>query len=186
MIKFVLHGGNTSEVNKDNNSFFREMTVNQKKSLKVLLCYFACEEEDIDKKFKQDIGKFKKYSIKKKLEFDVAEVKTFGEQIKKSDAIYLRGGNTSWLVNKLMRTKDLEKLLEGKVVGGSSAGVYCLAKYYFGNDSKKLGKGIGVLNIKAFCHYRNNDTIIIEKLTSYKEKLPLLILPNYKWVVMYK
>jgi peptidase E len=186
MIRFVLHGGNTSEVNRDNSSFFREMTIGKRGRLKVLLNYFAREDKDVEKLSKQDVTKFRKHSINKKIEFKIAEPKALSEQLKWADVFYVRGGWTDWLTKKQMMTKNLEKLLDGKVVGGSSAGVYCWSKYYYGNDSRKISKGLGIIPIKAYCHYQPKDIKIVEKLTSYKERLPLLVLPNYKWVIMYK
>jgi peptidase E len=186
MIKFVLHGGDTSENNNDNNSFFREMTVSRKKNINILLNYFSRKAEDVERCFNQDTKRFKKVSFVKDLEFKIADPKKLAEQLNWADVMYMRGGWTELLIKKLAKTKDLEKLMEGKVIGGSSAGVYCLAKYYYGNDSKKIGKGLGILKLKTYCHYENKDAKIVEQLTSYKEDLPLLALPNYKWVVMYK
>lgn len=186
MIKFVLHGGNTSENNRDNNSFFREMTVSNKRKLRILLNYFSREKSYQPKLFKQDVTRFKKLSLVKNLDFMLAEPDKLSQQLKQADVMYMRGGWTEWLVKKLALTKDLEKLLSNKVVGGSSAGVYALTKYYLGNDAKRIGKGLGILSIKAYCHYEKKDTDIVKKLSSYKEKLPILVLPNYKWFVMYK
>jgi len=186
MVKFVLHGGNTSELNKDNNSFFREMTFSNKKKLKILLNYFAREDSGLKKLSEQDSKRFKKLTLVKNIDFDIAYPNKLYKQLEWADVMYMRGGRTEWLTKKLYQTNNLEKLFQGKVIGGSSAGVYTLVAYYYGNDSRKIGTGLGILNIKAYCHYEPKDAKTIEKLTSYKEKLPLLVLPNYKWVVMYK
>jgi hypothetical protein len=186
MIKFVLHGGNSSEINLDNNSFFKEMTVSEKNKLRILLNYFSREESEIAKLSDQDMKRFKKLSVSKNLEFEIAQPDKLSEQLKRADVMYMRGGWTNWLTEKLLLTRNLNKLLDNKVIGGSSAGVYTLTKYYYGNDSKRLGKGLGILPIKAYCHYEPKDMKVINKLASYKERLPLLVLPNYKWVVMYK
>lgn len=186
MIKFVLHGGHTSKANMDNSGFYREMTADQKGKLKILLNYFARKEEDIERLSRQDIQKFKKYSANKNIEFKIAKSDNLESQLKWADVMYMRGGWTEWLTKKLSKTPNLEKSFDDKVIGGSSAGVYTLVKYYYGNDSKRIGKGLGILSMKAYCHYETKDKAIVKKLSSYKEKLPLLILPIYKWVVIYK
>jgi len=167
MIKFVLHGGNTSENNRDNNSFFREMTVSSKKKLKILLNYFSRDGSEHTKLYKQDVARFKKLSLVKNLDFMMAEPDKLSQQLKLADVMYMRGGWTEWLTKELSLTKNFEKLLSNKVIGGSSAGVYCLSKYYYGNDVGKIGEGLGILPIKAYCHYEKNDTDIVKKLASY-------------------
>jgi peptidase E len=186
MIKFVLHGGNTSEVNRDNNNFFKEMTVSNKKRLRILLNYFARDKYELNEVSGQDIKRFKKLSVVENLNFEIAQPGKLSEQLKYVDVMYIRGGSTERLMKQLLLTKDFEKCIDGKTIRGSSAGVYVLAKYFYSNDSKIIGKGLGILNIKTYCHYEPTDIKIVNKLASYKEKLPLLILPNYKWVVMYK
>lgn len=186
MVKFLLHGGYTNYRNKDNNDFYKEMTTGFSGDVRVLINCFARDEKQVVEKVKRHKERLLLHGVNKKLEFKVANLEEFDDQIRWSDVIYIDGGDTFQLVKKLSFSRNLEKLFEGKVVGGSSAGVYVLAKYFYSNDVGRIGKGLGILNIKAYCHYEPKDTQIVKKLTSYKEKLPLLILPNYKWVVMYK
>lgn len=80
----------------------------------------------------------------------------------------------------------IEELFEGKIIGGSSAGSYVLGRCYWGNDSHMLGDGLGILNIKIFCHYKPADKKNLETLKEFKEDFPILVLPDYKWVVFYK
>ena len=46
LTKYILHGGNTGEINKYNNNFFKEMTANLKGKIKILLNYFARNESE--------------------------------------------------------------------------------------------------------------------------------------------
>lgn len=184
--KYILHGGNSKEINPENDSFFREITLGSKGKVLVLLNYFSREESEAPTLAEQDKKRLLQNSDNKNLEFEIAKPKKLAEQLKRAYAMYIRGGETTWLTKKMSQTSNLEKLFEGKTIAGSSAGVYVLSKYYWGNDSKKLGRGLGILNLKAFCHYTPNDMKIVKKLLNYKEKLPLLTLPNYKWVVLYK
>lgn len=186
MTKYILHGGNTREVNPDNDSFFQEMTLGGKGKTLVLLNYFSREDNEIEELAKQDKQRFLLNSKNKELEFEIAQPEIFAEQLKKAYVMYMRGGETDKFKEKLSRTSNIEKLFKNKVIAGSSAGVYVLSKYYWGNDNAKIGEGLGILNFKAFCHYQPKDIDIIEKLLQHKEDLPLLVLPNYKWVVLYR
>lgn len=186
MTKFVLHGGNVGDNNNDNTSFFREMTIHPKKEINFLINCFACDPERIEDKFRRHSALFSQHSDNKNISFKLADVDNFGSQLKWADIVFLEGGvATEKLMVKLGVTKNFKKLLDGKTVGGSSAGANCLAKYYFGNESREIAPGLGVLNIKTFCHFELKDGDIVAKLAAFKEDLPIVALPNYKWVTLY-
>ncbi|MDP3093491.1 MAG: hypothetical protein Q8N16_01890 [bacterium] len=46
MTKYILHGGYTKEINRDNDSFFTEITADAKNGAQILLCYFARKSEE--------------------------------------------------------------------------------------------------------------------------------------------
>lgn len=186
MTKYILHGGSTRAINPDNESFFREMTLGLEGKIKILLVYFAVSDEEAEEFAPKDKERFLANSDNKDLEFEVARVEGFAQQVKNSDVIYLRGGDTEQLMEKLKQNPDLKSLFEGKVVGGSSAGAYALCKYYWTHDGLKVGEGLGIFDIKCYCHYVPEGTDILEALRLYKEELPILTLPDYKWVVVYK
>ena len=186
LTKYILHGGNAGEINNDNNSFFREMTLNLDGKIKVLLNYFSRDVGEHKKLAEQDRKILFKISKNKDLEFQVANIKDFEKQLKWMNVMYMRGGITEKLMKKLKNIKNIERFFYGKVIAGSSAGAYALSKYYYGNDSKRLGKGLGIINIKCYCHCKPKDTKIVRKIMRYKEKLPLILLPNYKMHIIYK
>ena len=186
MTKYILHGGDTFKKNDDNNNFFREMTLGLEGRIKILLNYFAREESEFNKLAKQDIKRLLRYSKNKNLEFQIATPEKFKKQLRWMNVMYMGGGRTIKLLKKLRNIKNIKRLLEGKVIAGSSAGAYALSRYYYGNNSKILGKGLGVLNIKCYCHCKPEDTKIIKKLIGYKEELPLILLPNYKMFIIHK
>ena len=185
MIKYILHGGNSKKVNPDNDSFFREMTLGSIGKTRVLLNYFSREDGEVEQLAEQDKQRFLQNSDNKDLEFEIATPERLSEQLSRANVMYMRGGETDKLTQKMKLTSNLVELFDNKVIGGSSGGVYVLSKYYWGNDSAKFGTGLGVLNFKTYCHYQPKDREIIQKLSTYKEQLPLLVLPNYKWVVVY-
>jgi peptidase E len=186
MTKYILHGGNTKEDNEENNAFFKEMTSGQSDQINILLCYFARADEEINECAKQDKDKFIKESENKNLIFEVLDSEKLADQVKKADVIYFRGGNTAKLKEKLSQTSNLEELLKDKVVGGSSAGVYVFTRFFWENDTEEFMEGLGFLNLKAFCHYTEEHSDRRDQLLNHGENLPLLILPNYKWVIFFK
>lgn len=186
MTKYILHGGNSKEFNPDNDSFFREMTAGSHGKTLVLLNYFSREETDVIKLAEQDRQRFLQNSENKDLEFEIAEPEKLTDQLRRVYVMYMRGGETDWLRDRLSQTPQVEQLFKDKVIAGSSAGVYVLSKYYWSNDHSKIGKGLGILDFKAFCHYKPDDTKIVKALLKYKEPLPLFVLPNFKWMVFYR
>jgi len=186
MTKYILHGGRGRESNSDNDSFFREMTLGLNGKVRILLNYFATVEESKNENyFKEETERLLQDSENKNLEFEVAQIENLKEQMERADVMYLRGGSSRKLIEAISKTPNLEKLFEGKIIAGSSAGAYALSKYYVSNDSGKIGEGLGILNIKCYCHYEEGDKNV-PMLKAYKENLPILTLPNYKWAIFYK
>ncbi len=187
MTKFIIHGGSTGKTNIDNDSFFSEMTREINGKTLILLCYFSRKDNEVDKCFDQDKQRLIKNSKNKNLIFELAKEKTLRAQLVRANVFYMRGGNTAKLVEKLSQTKNISRLLKDKVIAGSSAGAYVLSKHYWENDTGKLGNGLGILNFKMLCHsLRDGRTDIAKKLLKYKKDLPLLTLPDYKWIVIFK
>jgi len=185
MTKFVLHGGSVGDENEDNFGFFKEMTQIDKGQVNFLICCFACDKDRVEDKFRRHSDLFEKYSDGKVIDFYLADENIFEKQLGLADVLFLEGGgSTEQLVEKLSKFGKFSSLIEGKIVGGTSAGANCLAKYFFGNMSQKVGKGLGVLNIKTYCHFPESDNKNVSKLANYKEILPLILLPDYKWMVV--
>ena len=53
LTKYILHGGNAGEINNDNNSFFREMTLNR--FISVLLNFMDYEKLKIRDTIKNEL-----------------------------------------------------------------------------------------------------------------------------------
>ena len=92
------------------------------------------------------------------------------KQLLESDIIYIGGGNTKYLIEKLKET-GIDKLLikaynNGVVCSGLSAGSYCWFKYNY--DSLE---GMGVINAINCVHYDQKDETAKNKFYSLiKEK----------------
>lgn len=186
MIKYILHGGAAKHINPDNNSFFAEMTKGTKGKTHILLNYFSRQDEEVEQCATRDKQRFLENSQNKELEFEVAIPEKITEQLQRADIMWMLGGETAKLVEKMKTIPNLEQLFQGKVIGGSSAGVYVLAKHYWENDNNQLGDGLGLFDWKAYCHYKAEDKDKVLELMNYADNLPVLCLPNYKWFVIFK
>lgn len=186
MTKYVLHGGSSNVDHPDNDSFFREMTLGMEGKTNILLNYFSRKDDEIEKCAGQDKERFLRTSENSDIVFEVATRENFVEQLQLADGMYMRGGETKKLVADLSGIENIQELFKNKTIGGSSAGVYVLAKYYWENDIDELGSGLGVFNIKAFCHYTTDQKDKVGKLLAHGEALPLVTIPDYKWLVFFK
>lgn len=188
MTKYILHGGYVGAINEDNDNFFREFVVGLDKEINILLCYFAKKEElKENEKFQRDSKRIYDVNNNKKINCIFADRKNFSNQVKNADVIYFGGGSTFLLLEELKTIKNLEKLFKNKVIAGSSAGAYVFCKYFYENDDDKLGRGLGILDLKCFCHFDESKLKLVEKLRNYKEKdLEILTLPEFKYQIIYK
>ena len=174
MTKFILHGGYTKVENESNRKFFDEV----KRDAKQILCiYFAKEKERWEEVFEND---------KMKFNFDniiLADEENVENQIKEADTIYLSGGDTEILKEKLIKI-NFEDLIKGKTIAGSSAGALVLAKRLYNNDNDKFFDGLNILNIKVFCHYSEEKKDRLEILKQHGEDLKVYVLKDYEFVIV--
>jgi len=184
MTKFILHGGDTSDKNSDNNYFFRELVNGLADKITILLCYFSSEKSEWEMKSKQDITRITKLNPKKKLTFLTADSRKLKVQLAKSDVFYMRGGDTQMLLETLQKTPNFKNILDNKTIAGSSAGAYALAKYFYSISRKQVFEGLGFLNVQCTCHFTPENKKAIESLKKHS-KLPIIVLPNYKSLVLY-
>ncbi len=186
MTKYILHGGATKIDSEENNKFFKEIVADLADYSRVLLIYFARDEDTWENRLSQEEKKFNLAAGEKKILLTVAtkNIPQLIEDIKDSDAIYICGGDTPKLIDVIKEVPDLKSLLQNKTIAGSSAGAYVLSKYYYSKDLKSIGEGLGILPIKSFCHYFETDEKEVKELEDYKEKLELLKIPETKFMVL--
>jgi peptidase E len=161
MTKFILHGGGEMQRNEQHDEFFREFISNLPREAKVLLVYFAITDEEIPQKHPIYEDYFIENNFEnKKIELKIASRDNLTEEIKWADGVYFRGGNTDRLLTEVRKHKDFtEELLKKKVVAGSSAGVYFLSKHALSSSCDIIYKGLGILPIKANCHYEEGKDL---------------------------
>ena len=175
MTKFILHGGGEGQGGKEHDAFFKEII----DSLpidggKILCVYFAVPDELVQEKHKVYVKYFKKNNLEKKeIKLKIASKENFIEEIKWTDAVYFRGGDTNMLLEQVKRYPEFkEELLKKELVAGSSAGVYFLSNYAHSAHRDVIYKGLGILDIKSNCHYTEDKDL--SKLDELPGKLVLL------------
>ena len=187
MTKYILHGGETGRPTEDNKQFFIEMTKGLPDPFTILCIYFARQRDQWDKLLAQDKDRFSSASPKKSLKFICADsdIKIFQEQLQETHVVYMRGGDTDMLLNVLRSIENLNALIKGKVVSGSSAGACALSSYFHtGTHGTTVRNGLGILRIKAFVHYTEEKQNDLEELEKRGEKLPVYKIPEEKFFVI--
>ncbi|EKE11830.1 MAG: hypothetical protein ACD_15C00016G0005 [uncultured bacterium] len=194
MTKYILHGGVTREENELNHDFFSEIAGSLDDGDSLLLCYFAPSmkrDYPEKEKFVNGVKQFERYMNGKKVTYVFAEREDFMRQLKKTDAIYIHGGDTIKLLEDLKKYPEFpEEIRKKKLVVGSSAGAYVLAKYFINysheNDAKQ---GFGILPIKIFCHFKDEQREILEekfRKADEAEELELILLRDFEMKILEK
>ncbi len=101
------------------------------------------------------------------------------EKISSSDLIYLPGGNTKILVERLKEAKITDLLKDyNKIIVGNSAGAQALCKKYIGIKGKhgrtetEVAQGLGFVNFWVVAHY---DISYDKELKPLSEKINMKI-----------
>lgn len=190
MTKYILHGGYTSTDNELNRTFYEEIARDVPDKSTILLCYFATSGEDNSLRFKQDSDRIKAQSHGKNFTFLFANEKDFIEQLKQSNALYMRGGSTPKLLGILQKYDDLRENLEGKTIAGSSAGAYVIGKYSAFHDDESGGKvreGLGLLPLRVVTHYESRDMPpnpeALAFLINTAPEIEIVMLRDFEWKV---
>ncbi|HEV7702229.1 MAG TPA: Type 1 glutamine amidotransferase-like domain-containing protein [Candidatus Paceibacterota bacterium] len=191
--KFILHGGYTRTDNEMNRSFFEEITRDVPDGGTILLCYFASQEEDVQKKFQEDSISIKKQTHSKNLKFLLATEENFMDQVKKASAIYIRGGSTPKLLETLNKYPDFKNNLKNKTVAGSSAGAYAIGNhspFHSDETGEEVRQGLGLLPLPIACHYESESLApnkrSLTRLKSLDPKLEPILLKDFEWKIINK
>jgi peptidase E len=187
MTTYILHGG----VPKGQTQFLIEMSFWEEimkrvsKPTRILCVYSAIDPDRWEAEFKseQELMAVRMQPDTYKLELGSLYPSQLAEQIKRADAIYIRGGNNELAISSLTKMSNLEKLFEGKVVAGSSAGAHVLSRY-FRSRQKEIQQGLGLIQCKTIMHYSDELKVQAEGLRGYGEDVPLYTLREGEYVVI--
>lgn len=106
------------------------------------------------------------------------------EKINECDLIYLPGGNTILLIERIRKAK-VDFLMRGcdKIIMGNSAGALVLAKNYVRTRAERktdMGLGLGLVDFAIGVHYKGSDItsagrFVDEKLGNLSERMKMAI-----------
>jgi peptidase E len=190
MTKFLLHGGFTRRENELNRSFYEEFARDIPDGGTILLVYFASRSDDTTDVFAEHSRWITEQSQGKTFTFVHATKEGFLAELARADAVYFHGGSTNKLLAALRTYPDLGPLVEGKTVGGSSAGAYAIARYGASHSESAVRDGLGLLPLRLICHYESPDLppsdAAVEVLRHTAEDLELVTLKDCQWRVFKK
>ena len=182
--KYILHGGNAQDKNTENDKFFTEILSNYKNKANILLVQFAAipEKQEIYKQ--RHISQFEDVKNGRILNYQVANIDNFMDQVKWADVLYFcgssGGGATERLINIIKKFSNLIKFLNNKTIVGESAGANCLTKVCYSKSAGIL-YGLGLVNAKSIMHYQLGDEKILKNINP---ELDTIYLESYKYSVI--
>lgn len=188
MTKFILHGGFSRTLNEQNRKFREEVVKDVPENGQLLIVYFSRPDDEYPKLASQDVPAFKEAAGGKKINIVIAGKDNFIEELKSSQAIFMRGGRTELLADELKKHPELKDLIKGKTIAGSSAGAYVLSRYYHSASRGGIHEGLGILPLRMICHYQsdtfkfNDDPVSL--MEKYPKDLPLIILKDFEYTVI--
>jgi len=181
MTNFILNGGSTSMFMSDPNKV--ELLKDGHKisqSFKVMVIPFTKYPEFWEVDYQKSKDRFINAFPNNEVAIEMAKDSRteFLSLFNESLIIVIPGGGEPSFIETLSKIINIEKefILDNKIVYANSAGVNVLAKYYYSNDRQTFGEGLGILPIKTICHYSEERLEKLQKLESYKEKLPIIAL----------
>jgi peptidase E len=194
MTKYILVGGYVRKAKDGGKAFCEELVKGiDKHPVKILDCMFARPRDSWKETFDTDNEFFSKFI--NNFELELADPEIFTEQVRLSDVIFLRGGQTRPLLYTLNKNQDWIHEIEGKVLAGTSAGADVIAKYYgVGKTNRTSGEGLGLLPIKFIPHWKSETfkefdikwDELFDGLKNYKEDLPIYTLAEGEFKVIIK
>jgi peptidase E len=151
--KFVLHGGFDPKKSLENDVFFAEVLKDAPESAKVLIVLFAKEKDRWEEKYVHWKKQFQKNAGGKNLDFQMATLENFIEQLASADVVYFAGGRTESVLQSIKGFVGLNKYLAGKILVGDSAGANVFCEFGYSMSSDKVFEGLGLLPIKIIPHF---------------------------------
>ncbi|MFA6013226.1 MAG: Type 1 glutamine amidotransferase-like domain-containing protein [Desulfobacteraceae bacterium] len=178
--KYVLHGGSAQHVNAENDKFFTEILNGAGDRVRILLVEFAGSDERKERNVAIDTSQFERVKGSRELTFEVADRDIFLNQIRKADVVYLGGGTTVRLVEVLNHYPELRVAFEGKIIAGESAGANVMATYCYSKSGGGVMKGLGLVPVKMWPHYKEERN---EEFESISRELESLLLKDCEYRV---
>lgn len=186
---FLLHGGRLRNKDVRNDRYFAALTEGLSDRDIILHIPFARDEDAQLHTFEEERG-WILAQTDKDVDVVMARRDTLLQQIRDAKVVHITGGDCPKLVEVMKSYPDFVGLLEGKRVGGSSAGACLFAEYYWTSDTMAVEQGLAVLPMALMVHYGSQEfsstDVQLEHLRPYAtEGIELLCLQEAEWVVRY-
>lgn len=184
---FILHGGGTSRDDTNNDAFFAEMVKEVEDGDTVLVVTFACEQEDEQEEVYQRDKREIISQTDKAVAVEQAKPEIFTTQLAHAAVIYVPGGVTSVLKERLLQYPDFAELVAGKTYAGCSAGANVVSTYHTSGFAAGVQAGLGMVPVCLMAHYGNPDFNGVPEhehwFDDVRGDMELLRLPECEWVV---
>ena len=157
MTKYILAGGNDRKSADFGTKLSEEVYKSVNRPVKILSCFFSDPEPwQWGLRAKDWEPWFRKY-FGDDITYEFALPETFIEQIRRSDCIFLHGGDNDTLINRMQKYSELPSAFEGKTVVGSSAGANYLSHRYWTRSGQQVKQGADVLPVNVMVHCGSSD-----------------------------
>ncbi len=195
MTKYILVGGYVRNALDGGKGFCQELIKGFEEPVKILDCLFAEDDNSLwPEKLRKDQELLSLMLPDVDIQWQLAQISTFRQQISWADVIYLRGGSAELLLQNIIKEiPDIQKLMEGKTLAGTSAGADVIATFYYGLDTIQIMEGLGLLPIKVIVHWKSDYNApnidwnkAYQELQDYKQPLELITLAEGEFRVIEK
>lgn len=185
-MKLVLYSGGDEKENRQLDKAFIDLLGKKNPVVTFIPSSSYLSEEE----FRLYVRHYSKYKISRFIHFpvDVPFDKIMFQEVMRSDAIHLGGGNTFYFLNSLRKAKllpDLRKFVEkGGVLTGLSAGAIMMTENIemagypdFDRDDNIVGlknlNALGLLDFAFFPHFKNSTRydVAFKKYSKLKNKV---------------
>lgn len=151
MTTYILAGGNDRRYEEFGSKLISHIQL-QVENPRILSCFFARDESLWGEAGTTWSGWFEA-QFGHPVEYQVAAVERFREQVAWADVIYFHGGNTQQLVSTMGQFPKFEDILKGKIVIGSSAGTNLLSGVFYSPSRDVVDHGMGIIDLATIVHY---------------------------------
>lgn len=177
MTKYILHGGFDKNISYIKDEFFQQALNDTKDNVKIFLVFFAEFDEYLELRIKQCKDQFENNKGLKNLEFKMATEENFLEGCAWADVIFLSGGRTAKIIEKLGKFENLKQIFDDKIVVGDSAGANVLGHSFYSRKTKEISEGLGIIPFKIIVHYTED---MGNPLAEIEPNFETLFLHEYK------
>ena len=183
MTRYFLHGGEFEDGGGLDPHYFSQLLhFDDKKHVRLLLVYFARPIAKWPYLFEEDKRIIDQCAIDS-VDIREATFADFHNELLWADAVFFKGGDGPILTDHLSHYHDLRETFKGKNIGGTSAGVNALSKYYYSQRGHKVIEGLGILNMKVFTHYEERLRDEYADLEQTGEELEIVTIPEGEFVI---